>query len=125
MKFLSRMSGGGGEEPKPKKNTYTSRAEIERDNQWVRNFLTRKGAPNAEVAVVARDIGDAKPKFNYLGGRPPIVDKPILQTMLPMGVSVNDVFQTSEGQYGYYHPQQGTFIQVDPQAIYARYGGKK
>lgn len=123
MKAISKKYSGGGEEP-PKKNVYTSRQQIERDNEWVRNFLARKNAPMAETSVVARDIGDPVPKFSYLSGGQP-TSKPVLQTALPLGVSVNDVFQTSEGTYGYYHPQQGTFIQVDPQAIYSRYGAKK
>jgi hypothetical protein len=114
----------GGEDP-PKKNVYTSQKDIDRDNAFVKDFLTRHGDPNASRMVVARDIGDAIPKFITPDGRPAIVNKPILQTVLPLGVSINDVFQTKEGQYGYYHPQQGTFIQVDPQAIYSRYGGKK
>lgn len=126
MAYLSDALRGGGEEPKPKpkKGTYTSREQIERDNKWVRDFLLRKGAPMAETSVVARDIGDPMPKFVAPGGRPAMVDKPILQTALPMGIGINDVFQTSEGTYGYYHPQQGTFIQVDPQAIYMKYGKK-
>ena len=126
MAYLSDALRGGGEEPKPKskKDVYTSRAQIERDNRWVKDFLLRKGAPMAETSVVARDIGDPMPKFVTPGGRPAMVDKPILQTALPMGIGINDVFQTSEGTYGYYHPQQGTFIQVDPQAIYMKYGKK-
>lgn len=118
---------GGGEDPKdkPSKKTYTSQAQINRDNEWVRAFLARRGALGAQTAVVARNIGDPMPKFITPNGRPAVVDKPLLQTVLPMGVSVNDVFQTNEGLYGFYHPQNGTFVQVDPQAIYQKYGGKK
>lgn len=123
LKNIAQSIGGGGEDP-PKKNVYTSQKEINKDNTWVQDFLMRKGAPMANMTVVARDIGDAKPKFVYSGGsvQP---DKPLLQTVLPMGVSVNDVYQTNEGQYGYYHPQNGNWVQVDPQAIYSKYGGKK
>ena len=117
-----RASLGGGEDPKTTKK-YTSQAEINADNKWVQDFLLRHGAPMASQTVVGRDIGDVKPKFvTALNSIQP--DRPTLQTMLPMGVSINDVFQTKEGIYGYYHPQQGTFIQVDPQAIYQKYGKK-
>ncbi len=115
----------GGEDPKasPPKKVYTSQADISRDNAWVQDFLLRHNSPMASQMVVGRNVGDAKPKFVYaMNSIQP--DRPVLQTALPMGVSINDVFQTKDGQYGYYHPQQGTFIQVDPQAIYAKYGKK-
>ena len=118
--------GGGGEDPKekPKKNVYTSQKEIDADNRWVQEFLLRKGAPNAATTIVGRNVGDAKPKFIVPNGMP-MANNPMLKTVLPLGISINDVFQTNDGQYGYYHPQEGTFIQVDPQAIYTRYGAKK
>lgn len=124
LKNLSGIIGGGGEEPKPKKDVYTSKEQINRDNKFARDFLTRKGAPSwlANNSVVARNVGDPMPQFVYQG-TPPVTTT--LQTSLPNGVSVEDVFQTNEGQYGYLHPQQGTFIQVDPQAIYQKYGAKK
>jgi len=118
----------GGEDPKekPSKPVYTSQALINKDNAFAKDFLARHGAPSYFVnnAVVARKIGDPVVQFVDQNGRPKIVDKPILQTVLPMGVSVNDVFQTKEGTYGYLHPQQGSFVQVDPQAIYQKYGKK-
>lgn len=120
------MSIGGGEDPKekPKGGTFKSQKELNDWNAWTQNFLMRKNAPMAAQSVVGRDIGDAKPKFVYAANsvQP---DRPNLQTALPMGVSVNDVFQTNDGLYGYMHPQEGTFIQVDPQAIYSKYGSKK
>ena len=120
---------GGGEDPKdtsPKK-TYTSQEQITKDSNWAKAFLARKGAPQYFItnAVTARKVGDPVPQFVYQNGMPANVQSPTLQTALPMGVSVNDVFQTKEGTYGYMHPQQGTFIQVDPQAIYSKYGLKK
>ncbi len=127
--FLSNLAGviGGGEEdPKgsPSKKVYTSQKQIDVDNKWVQDFLMRHGAPNASNMIVARDVGESMPKFVYANGSTQ-PDKPNLQTALPNGVSINDVFQTKEGQYGFYHPQKGTFIQVDPQAIYSKYGSKK
>ena len=123
--FLQKMamSIGGGEEPKSK-NVYTSQKDINKDNAWVRDFLLRKGAPMASQAVVARDIGDAKPKFVMQQGsvQP---DRPKLQTTLPMGINIDHVFQNQNGQYGYQHPTEDYFVQVDPQAIYQKYGAKK
>ena len=118
--------GGGGEDPQ-KKNVYSSRKDIDKDNEFAKNFLARHGAPSYFVnnAVVARNLGDPKVQFEYQNGRPPIVDTPALQTVLPMGVSINDVFQTNQGTYGFMHPQNGTFVQVDPQSIYSKYGAKK
>jgi len=118
--------GGGGEEPK-KKGVYTSRQEIDKDNQFAKDFLTRHNAPSyfANNAVVARNIGDPKVQFEYANGKPSVINSPALQTSLPFGVSVNDVFQTNQGTYGYMHPQNGSFVQVDPQSIYSKYGGKK
>jgi len=117
---------GGGEDPQ-KKKTYTSQKEINKDNEFAKNFLARHNAPSYFVnnAVVARNIGDPKVQFEYPNGRPAVVNTPELQTSLPFGVSVNDVFQTNQGTYGYMHPQNGVFIQVDPQSIYSKYGGKK
>jgi hypothetical protein len=127
MAFVN-MLMGGGEDPKdvPKKSTYTSQSQINKDNDWLRSFLLRKGAPQflASNSVVARKVGDQIPQFEYPQGRPTNMLKPSLLTALPMGVSVNDVFQTKEGTYGFMHPQQGTFVQVDPSAIYQKYGKK-
>ncbi len=119
---------GGGEDPKePSKKVYTSQQQITNDNNALRSLLLRQGAPSYLVSnsVVARKIGDPIPQYAYPSGKPYMVDRPILQTSLPMGVSVNDVFQTKDGTYGYLHPQQGTFIQIDPNAIYQKYGKKK
>jgi hypothetical protein len=120
---------GGGEDPKslPSKKVYTSQAQINNDNNALRSLLYRQGAPSflASNSVVARKVGDPIPQYEYTNGKPSIMDRPTLQTTLPLGVSVNDVFQTKEGRYGYMHPQQGTFIQVDPSAIYQKYGKKK
>lgn len=124
LKNLLGSFGGGGEDP-PKKKVYTSQKDIDRDNLWLRDFLTRHGAPGANNMVVARDIGDPMPKFITPDGKPYQVDKPLLPTTLPFGVSINDVYQTNEGQYGYMHPQNGNFVQVDPQAVYSKYGAKK
>ena len=126
--FLQTMAGviGGGEDPKknPSKNVYTSQKEIDTDNKWVQDFLMRHGAPMASQTVVGRDIGNAKPKFVMQQGsiQP---DKPKLQTSLPNGINIDQVFQTKEGLYGYQHPQEDYFVQVDPQAIYSKYGNKK
>lgn len=126
LNMMTKNIGGGGEEPKSK-NVYTSQDQINKDNDFVRKFLTRKGAPSwlANNSVVARNIGDPVPQFVYSNGKPTNIDNPNLQTTLPNGIGINDVFQTKDGTYGYMHPQQGTFIQVDPQAIYGKYGGKK
>jgi len=118
---------GGGEDPKaPSKKVYTSQEQINRDNNFAKDFLARHGAPQYFVnnAVVARKVGDPMVQFVDQTGRPSTMLKPVLQTMLPMGVSINDVFQTKDGTYGYLHPQQGSFVQVDPQAIYQKYGKK-
>jgi hypothetical protein len=124
---LSAMLGGGEDPPKKTGSVYTSQQQINKDNNFAKDFLARHGAPSYFVnnAVVARKVGDPVVQFVDQTGRPSNVLKPLLQTMLPNGVSINDVFQTKDGTYGYLHPQQGTFIQVDPQAIYSRYGLKK
>ena len=119
---------GGGEDPKenPTKKVYTSQSQITKDNNFAKDFLARHGAPGYFVnnAVVARKVGDPVVQFVDQTGRPSSMLKPVLQTTLPMGVSINDVFQTKDGQYGYLHPQQGSFVQVDPSAIYQKYGKK-
>lgn len=117
----------GGEDPPKKSTVYTSHEQIAADNNFARNFLARHGAPQYLVnnSVVARNIGDPIPQFEYPNGKPSILDKPILQTELPFGVTIKDVVQVQGGKYGYYHPQNGNFVQVDPQAIYLKYGGGK
>ncbi len=118
----------GGEDPKaPSKKVYTSQEQINADNNALRSLLYRQGAPSflASNSVVARKVGDPIPQYDYPNGKPSMVDRPILQTTLPLGVSVDDVFQSKGGAYGYMHPQQGTFVQVDPNAIYQKYGKKK
>ncbi len=116
---------GGGEDPKanPSKKVYTSQDQITKDNAALRNLLYRQGATPFLVnnSVVARKVGDPIPQYEYPNGRPPNVDRPVLQTTLPMGVSINDVFQTKGGVYGYMHPQEGTFVQVEPNAIFSKY----
>ena len=122
--FLQKMmmNIGGGEEPKGKK-VYTSQEQINKDNAYLREMLLRKGAPQflAKNSVVARNVGDQIPQYEYANGKPSNVGKPVLQTTLPSGVSINDVFQDNSGRYGYFHPQQGTWVQVDQDAIYQKY----
>ncbi len=117
--------GIGGEDPKdkPSKKVYTSQDQITKDNSTLRNLLFRQGAPSflANNSVVARKVGDPIPQYEYPNGRPSNIDRPVLQTTLPMGVSINDIFQTKEGRYGYMHPQEGNFIQVEPNAIFSKY----
>lgn len=120
LKNLLGSFGGGGDEP-PKKGVYTSRKDIDRDNNFVKDFLARHGVPMANQMVVARNIGDQIPQFVTPDGRLYQVDRPQLQTTLPKDVSINDVFQTKEGTYGYMHPQNGNWVQVDPQAVYTKY----
>jgi len=124
--FLQKMMTniGGGEEPKPSKEKFKNQKEINDWNAWTQNFLIRKGAPMAYQTVVGRDVGDAKPNFVYSQGsvQP---DRPMLQTTLPKDVPISEVFQNQDGQYGYLHPQQGNWVQVDPQSIYSKYGSKK
>jgi hypothetical protein len=124
--FLNTMAGviGGGEDPKdskPSKKVYTSQDQITKDNTALRDLLFRQGAPSYLVnnSVVARKVGDPIPQYEHPNGIMP--DNQSRQTTLPNGVSVNDVFQTRDGQYGYMHPQQGTFVAVEPNAIFSKY----
>lgn len=112
---------GGGDDPKKKPAVYTSQAQIDKDNQFAKDFLTRHNAPQYYITngVVARDIGD--PVVKFTGDTP--TPRPAGQTTLPFGVSINDVEHTSEG-YGYWHPQNGNWVPVDSQAIYSKYGAK-
>lgn len=105
---------------------YNSEEEIAKDNKFARDFSRRHSSNEYlnENTVVARNVGDPKVQFVDQNGKLVSHNSPKLGTTLPGGVSINDVFQTSEGQYGYYHPQNGTFNPVDSQAIYSRYGQK-
>lgn len=123
--FIQNMAQlvGGGEDPKPKsaKPVYTSQEQINKGNAFARDFLERHGAPQYFInnSVVARKVGDPIPQFIGQGGTN--ADRQPAQTKLPSGVSVNDVFQNQDKQYGYIHPQNGNWVQVDPQAIYSNY----
>ncbi len=101
--------------------TYKSYDEINRANQFARDFAARKGAPAwlAQNSYVARDIGD--PVVQFEGNQMQSTTK--LATTLPTGTSVDDVFQTNEGQYGYYN-NDSNFVPVDPATIYSLYGKK-
>lgn len=115
--------GGGGDEPKPKKSpTYTSRAEIDKDNAFLREFMKRRNVDPYLVSnsYVARDIGDTKPSV-ILSGTPPAGGGIPLATELPFGVGLGDVIDTQDG-YGFYHPQNGTFVPVNMDAILMKYG---
>lgn len=110
-----------GEEDDPKKpklkpvqGVYTSYDQINADNRFTRDFLERHNDPNASQMVVARNIGD--PKMKFVGDKPNV--KTNLPTKLPSGINIKDVFQTSEGLYGYQDPHEDRFIQVDG-SVYA------
>jgi len=119
---------GGGEEPKPVKkkpynpNVYNTEDEIQAANQQAKGIIGRRvnmddptQAYLANNAVVARKVGDPRVPFIYPQGRPANVEN--LPTRLPPGITIDQVENTSEG-YGYWHPQNGNFIKVDP-SVYA------
>lgn len=114
---------GGGEDPKQPIKTYTSQEQINKDNAFVKDFLQRHGASNWDVnnSVVARRVGDKMPTWET--NRLVPMRTNVLYD-LPSGVTINDVVQTNEG-YGFYHPQYGNWIPVDPQAIFQKYGQPK
>lgn len=113
--------GGGGETPPAKGSVYTSQEEINKANKFARDFLARRNSPDYFVrnAVVARKVGEPVVPFVRVGANVP--DTSNLATELPMGVTVDDVFGTSDGQYGYYHPQHGNFVPVNLEAILSKY----
>ncbi len=126
LQNMAQIVGGGDEPPKSKGKVYASQQQINKDNDFARDFLSRHGAPQYYInnTVVARKVGDPIPQFIGQDGQP-IKDKgKNLQTTLPNGVSINDVIKTDSG-YGFMHPQQGNWVEVDPQAIYQKYGSKK
>lgn len=111
---------GGGEDPPAKKNVYTSQEQINKANEFARAFLQRRNAPEflAKNTVVARNIGDPVVPFERVGAA---VNTENLQTVLPTGIRVEDVVSTKDGQYGYFHPQNGNFVPVNIDAILGRY----
>lgn len=111
--------GGGGETPPAKGSVYTSQEEINKANEFARNFLMRKNVDPyfARNAIVASKIGDPKIRFETTGLQPAPLS---LATELPMGVSVDDVVST-KGGYGFFHPQTGNFVPVDMDAILTKY----
>lgn len=76
----------------------------------------------ANNTVVARNPGDPIPQYYYPNGQLAQPEAP-RATTLPSGVNINMIENTQQG-YGYFHPQNGNFVVVDPQAIYQRYGQK-
>lgn len=78
-----------------------------------RGILERSGDPNAATAVFSRSIND--PILKIVGDIP--TNTTPLATSLPRGITPEMVERTTEG-YGYYHPQEGTFIKINPQAIF-------
>lgn len=105
-------------------NVFTSQEQITKANEDLRAMLTRQNAPQylASNSVVARNVGDAMPTWSYPNGMPPQDATPKAAT-LPYGVDINQVQNTQEG-YGYFHPQNGNFVKVDPSAVYGKYGQK-
>lgn len=102
---------------------YQNYDQIQHDNDFARQFVARKGAPGwlAQNTVVARNIGDPKVQFQYKGAQQPATVKPAYT--LPTGVTSDDIFQTNEGQYGYYN-NDSNFTPVDAATIYSMYGHK-
>lgn len=118
----------GGAVTGNKRQTYASYDQIQKDNDFARDFSRRRGVPNylAENSVVARNIGDPVVQFiDSKTGKPSQSNqKSNLPSILPSGVNINDVYQTSEGQYGYQDPTYDRFVPVDP-SVYNMYGNKK
>lgn len=114
---------GGGDEPKPKRSLYKSREEINRDNQFLRDFLARRNVQGflLQNSVTGRNIGDTKPIWEYQGAQ--MSQRPQL-TELPMGVGLKDIELTKDG-YGFWHPQSGNFVPVNMEAITMKYGRPK
>lgn len=117
------MLNGDPVDPKPRQKVFTSQAEITAANQELRTQLARQKAPKyfVENSVVANKIGDPYPIFqadpNKAGANVPKANT------LPFGVTVDDVVNTQSG-HGYYHPQNGNFVPVDANSIYAQYKPK-
>lgn len=113
---VRRMQAGG---------TYTSYSQINKDNQFAKDFLRRQNAPSflADNAVVARNIGDPVVQFiDSKTGKPSQnTMKSSLPNTLPRGVSIEDVYHSSDGQFGYQDPTYDRFVPVDP-SIYNLYG---
>lgn len=114
---IKKLQAGGGV---PK---YTSYDQINKDNTFARDFASRHGAPSwlAQNSYVARDVGSPMVQFQHTGAAPQGPSK--LATTLPTGYTADDVFQTNEGQYGYYN-NDSNFTPVDAATIYSLYGKK-
>lgn len=116
----------GGEDPmKPaKKLPVYNDQTLKEDTDFARKFIERRTGPSflASNTTVGK-VGDPRVQFEY--ANPQMLDTVPKATSLPTGVKIDDVFQTNTGQYGYMHPQNGSFIVVDPGVIYGRYGQKK
>lgn len=84
-------------------------------NAWTKDFESRHGGNPYFVnnAVQVRKVGD--PLAPFVGDVPPEPVKK--QTVLPRGITQDMIVDTTEG-YGYYHPQEGTFVPVDMQAAF-------
>lgn len=95
---------------------FQSQEQINARNANLRALLARQNEDPYFVlnAVEARKVGDPIPQYIGDVNRTPTA----LATSLPSGVTPSMVEQTREG-YGYFHPQQGTFVPVDPNAIFS------
>jgi len=112
----------GGEDPvKPVTPAkYLNQKEVDADVNVAKGILTRQNAdPYFINNVKVGYVGD--PKIKFVGDtNQATINR---ATTLPKDISFDMLENTSEG-YGYYHPQEGTFIPVDMQAITMKYGKK-
>ena len=111
-----------GDDPPKKKAVFTSQVQIDQANTFLRDLLRRQGVDETQImnTYAGRNIGDAIPEFVTNGQQ----NTTPRATNLPSGVTINDVVSSQQG-YGYFHPQEGTWIPVDISAVTQRYGQNK
>lgn len=115
----------GGEDDK-KKKVYKTQAEINEANEVARRLGRKANLLSANELRVADKVGDPVIEMVDLEGRPVtgLTKTNKLATTLPPGMTINDI-KSEQGVYWYDDPATGDPIDVDPQAIFAKYGRKK
>lgn len=116
-----KMQVGG---PAPSPSVYTSQAEVDAANRYAKDLAMRQGNSGYMDVHVARKIGD--PRVQMIDSQTGLPATPRETssgiTALPSGITLGDVFPTSDGSYGYMDPQKGTFVRVNASGVYDTYG---
>jgi hypothetical protein len=126
--------GGGIGDPPVKKSTVPEYGADRFQSYGQLNAWNEKQRAKIRTQVDMTDPDQAWLANNTVGGRKPgdLIPKYVgdvgrttvpRATTLPSGVTIDQIENTSDG-YGYWHPQNGNFIVVDPAAIFGRYGAK-